>query len=88
MFQVCWVPMTAIDITELGGLYRQIEALLERGESSSPELVRLFGEVAKLQSGEDVWCNLDPKGLSGVARLGADFGPDAGALPTSASAWR
>jgi hypothetical protein len=79
--------MTASDMTELAGLYRQIEALLEKGESSSPELIGLFAQVAKLQSGEDVWFNLDPKGISDVARLGAEFGPDAPA-PSSASGWR
>ena len=81
--------MTASDMTTLGGLYRQIESLLERGDCSSPELVRLFAEVAKLQSGEeDVWFNLDPKGISGVARLGAGRGPDADTSPSSASGWR
>jgi hypothetical protein len=80
--------MTASDMTELGGLCRQIEGLLERGESSSPELVRLFAEVAKLQSGEDVWFNLDPKGIGGVARLGADREPNADRPPNAASGWR
>jgi hypothetical protein len=80
--------MTAADMTHLAGLYRQIETLLEKGESSSPELVRLFAEVAKLQSGEDVWFNLDPKGISDVARLGAEFGPARDGSPGSASGWR
>jgi len=70
MFHVSYAPMTAADMTQLGSLYRQIESLLERGESSSPELVQLFADMANLQSGEEVWFNLDPKGISDLARLG------------------
>jgi hypothetical protein len=62
--------MTAADMTQLGSLYRQIESLLERGESSSPELVQLFADLANLQSAEEVWFNWDPKGISDLARLG------------------
>src|SRR3954468_14883635 len=55
--------MTSADMNRLAGLYSEIENRLERGETASPELAHLFDEVSKLvQSGEDVWFNLDPKG--------------------------
>jgi hypothetical protein len=60
-------------MNRLAVLYSEIENRLEQGESSSPELERLFDEVSKLaQSGEDVWFNLDPKGISDLARLNAE----------------
>jgi hypothetical protein len=66
--------MTSSDMNRLATLYSEIERRLDQGESSSPELEKLFTEVAQLvQSGEDVWFNLDPKGLSHFARLNAEF---------------
>jgi hypothetical protein len=78
--------MTSSDLDLLQSLYRQIESLLERGDTSSPELARLFAEVSRLQSGEDVWCNFDPKGMSNLTRLDAQYRSDNG--PSSASGWR
>ncbi len=78
--------MTSADMNRLAGLYSEIESRLERGESASPELAHLFDEVAKLdQSGEDVWFNLDPKGISDLARLNAAH---AEVAPSSQSIWR
>jgi hypothetical protein len=66
--------MTSADMNRLATLYSEIERRLDEGESSSPELEKLFTEVAQLvQAGEDVWFNLDPKGLSHLARLNAEF---------------
>jgi hypothetical protein len=78
--------MTSSDMNRLAVLYGEIESRLERGESSSPELATLFDEVSKLvQSGEDVWFNLDPKGISDLARLNAAH---AEVAPSSQSSWR
>ena len=78
--------MTSSDMNRLAGLYSEIESRLERGESSSPELAHLFDEVSKIvQSGEDVWFNLDPKGISDMARLNAAH---AEVAPSSQSSWR
>jgi hypothetical protein len=78
--------MTSSEMNRLAVLYTEIETRLERGESSSPELARLFDEVSKIaQSGEDVWFNLDPKGLSDSARLHV---APIDATPSSQSAWR
>ena len=81
--------MTAVEMNRLHTLFREIEARLESGETSSPELAKLFTEVSTLQSGDDVWFNLDPKGTSDLARLDAQFqsGND-GASPRSAAGWR
>ena len=79
--------MTSSDLDRLQSLYRQIENLLEQGDSSSPELARLFAEVSRLQSGEDVWFNLDPKGMSGLTRLDAQYRSDNDNGPGSASGW-
>ena len=79
--------MTSSDINRLALLYSEIESRLDRGESSSPELEQLFAEVSKIaQAGEDVWFNLDPKGLSDFARLNSYAGP--GNVPSSQSSWR
>jgi hypothetical protein len=80
--------MTSSDLDRLQSLYRQIESLLERGDSSSPELAGLFAEVSRLQSGEDVWFNLDPKGMSDLTRLDAQYRSDNDNGPGSASGWR
>jgi hypothetical protein len=80
--------MTSSDLDRLQCLYREIETLLERGETSSPELARLFAEASRLQSGEDVWFNLDPKGMSDLARLDAQYRSDNDNNPGSASGWR
>ncbi|HKQ71589.1 MAG TPA: hypothetical protein VJT73_19725 [Polyangiaceae bacterium] len=80
--------MTSSEMNRLAVLYSEIENRLERGETASPELNRLFEEVAQLaQSGEDVWFNLDPKGISDHARLTAQLGVREGA-PSSQSVWR
>jgi hypothetical protein len=80
--------MTSSDLDRLQTLYRQIESLLEQGDTSSPELARLFVEVSRLQSGEDVWCNLDPKGVSDLTRLDAQYRSENDNGPGSASGWR
>jgi hypothetical protein len=78
--------MTSSDMTRLANLYCEIESRLERGETSSPELAHLFEEVSKLvQSSDDVWFNLDPKGISDLARLNAAH---AETVPSSQSTWR
>jgi hypothetical protein len=78
--------MTSSDMNRLAALYSEIEARMERGEASSPELTKLFDEVSQLdQSGEDVWFNLDPKGISDTARLNAAHAEGA---PSSQSSWR
>jgi len=56
--------------------------------ASSPELARLFTEVSRLQSGEDVWFNLDPKGMSDLTRLDSEYKSDNDAPSSSASGWR
>ena len=80
--------MTSSDLDRLQSLYRQIETLLERGETSSPELTLLFVEISRLQSGEDVWFNLDPKGMSDLTRLDAQYRSENDNVPGSASGWR
>jgi hypothetical protein len=62
-------------------LYREIESRLERGETSSTELRELLAELSTLQSDADVWFNLDPKGISDLARLEAEVG-------RTAAGWR
>jgi hypothetical protein len=64
--------MTSSDTNRLALLYAEIEKCLERGEGSSPELERLFGEISQLQHGQEMWFNFDPKGLSDFARLNAE----------------
>jgi hypothetical protein len=80
--------MTSSDLDRLQSLYRQIESLLERGDTSSPELAALFDEVSRLQAGEDVWFNLDPKGMSDLTRLDAQYRSQNDNGPGSASGWR
>jgi hypothetical protein len=80
--------MTSSDLDRLQDLYRQIESRLERGDTSSPELASLFDEVSRLQSGEDVWFNLDPKGVSDLTRLDAQCKSENDNGPGSASGWR
>jgi hypothetical protein len=80
--------MTSVEMNRLQVLFRDIEARLERGETSSPELARLFTEVARLQSGEDVWFNLDPKGMSDLTRLDSEYRSDNDGPTSSASGWR
>ncbi len=81
--------MTSSEMHRLAVLYGEIERRLEGGESSSPELGQLFEEVSKLvESGGDVWFNLDPKGISDVARLNAEFGIGLNQPPSSQSGWR
>jgi hypothetical protein len=80
--------MTSSDLDRLQSLYRQIESLLERGDNSSPELAHLFAEVSRIQSGEDVWCNLDPKGVSDLTRLDVQYKSENDNGPGSASGWR
>ena len=78
--------MTSSDMNRLAMLYSEIESRLERGESSSPELAHLFDEVSKLDhQDEDVWFNLDPKGISDLARLNAAH---AEGTPSSQTSWR
>jgi len=79
--------MTSTDMNRLAGLYGEIEMRLERGEASNPELERLFDEVSKLiQTGEDVWFNFDPKGMSQLVRLSPEIAPLD--TPGSPSVWR
>ncbi len=80
--------MTSSDLDRLQSLYRQIESLIEHGETSSPELTELFVEISRLQSGEDVWFNLDPKGMSDLTRLDAQYRSENDNGPGSASGWR
>jgi hypothetical protein len=80
--------MTSAEMSCLQVLYLDIESRLERGETSSPELARLFTEVARLQSGEDVWFNLDPKGMSDLTQLSSEYRSDNDAPTSSASGWR
>ena len=80
--------MTSSELDRLQTLHREIEALLERGETASPELARLFAEISRLQSGEDVWFNLDPKGMSDLTRLDAQYRSDNDNGPGSVSGWR
>lgn len=63
--------MTSSDMVRLGLLYAEVEGCLERGETSSPELERLLGEISQLHAGEDMWFNFDPKGITRTARLNA-----------------
>jgi hypothetical protein len=79
--------MTSTEMNRLQVLFRDIESRLEQGETSGPELARLFAEVARL-SGEDVWFNLDPKGMSDLTRLDADYKSDNDGTPSSAVGWR
>ena len=80
--------MTSPEMSRLQSLYREIESRLERGDASSPELAELFAEVSRLTSGQDVWFNLDPKGMSDLARLDADYESDNDSSPGSASGRR
>ena len=80
--------MTSSDMNRLQTLYQEIESRLERGETSSPELSQLFAEISRLTDGQDVWFNLDPKGMSDLARLDAEYKSDNDQTPGSASGWR
>jgi len=80
--------MTSSEMDHLQSLYREIETRLERGETANAELVRLFAEISRLQSGEDVWFNLDPKGVSDFTRLNAEYKSDNDNSPGSVSGWR
>jgi len=79
--------MTSSDMNRLQILYQEIESRLERGETSGPELSKLFAEVSRISAGQDVWFNLDPKGESDLARLDAEYKSDNDHDP-SASGWR
>jgi hypothetical protein len=59
--------MASSDMNKLALLYGEIESRLERGETSGPELERLFDEVSEL-TGTEVWANLDPSGAGYDAR--------------------
>jgi hypothetical protein len=59
--------MTSSDMNKLALLYEEIESRLERGETSGPELERLFDEVSEL-TGTEVWANLNPSSASYGAR--------------------
>jgi hypothetical protein len=80
--------MTSTEMNRLQVLFREIESRLEQGETSSPELARLFAEVSSLQSGDDVWFNLDPKGMSDLTRLDSEYKSDNDGAPSSAAGWR
>ena len=77
--------MTSSEMNHLQSLCREIENRLEQGETATPELGRLFAEISRLQSGEDLWFNLDPKAM-GMTRLGVGFKSDNDNGPGSASA--
>jgi hypothetical protein len=78
--------MTSSEMNHLQSLCREIETRLEQGETATPELGRLFAEISRLQSGEDLWFNLDPKAMGEVTRVGAGFKSDNDNGPGSASA--
>jgi hypothetical protein len=61
--------MTSSDMNKLALIYGEIERRLERGESSSPELERLFDEVSEL-TGTEVWVNRNPTWTSSAGRSG------------------
>ncbi len=65
--------MTSSDMNRLALLYTEVEQRLESGETSGPELDRLFGEISALRAGEDMWFNFDPKGISDFALLNAEM---------------
>jgi len=73
--------MTSTDMNKLELLYGEIEARLERGETSGPDLERLFAEVSEL-TGSEVWANLNPGGVS----PGRVSRPDE--APRSSVGWR
>jgi hypothetical protein len=58
--------MTSSEMNKLAGLYSEIDFRLEQGEAESPELDRLFDEVANLlkKKDADVWFHFDPTGLA------------------------
>jgi len=64
--------MTSSDMNRLALLYSEVERCLERGETSSPQLEGLLGEISQLNTGEDMWFNFDPKGITRQARLNAE----------------
>jgi hypothetical protein len=64
--------MTSSDMNRLALLYTEVECCLERGETSSPQLERLLGEISQLHAGEDMWFNFDPKGITRTAQLNAE----------------
>jgi len=76
--------MTSADMVRLALLYAEVESCLERGETSSPQLERLLGEISQLHAGEDMWFNFDPKGITRTARLNAQVAKRDGA-PSSQS---
>ena len=56
--------MISPELSKLRAVCQEIELCLERGESG-PELERLYAEAYALApAGEDLWLNLDPKGLA------------------------
>ncbi len=58
--------MRSPDLAKLRAVCHEIDLCLERGESG-PELERLYAEAYALAPpGEDLWLNLDPKGLVGL----------------------
>ena len=57
--------MTSSEMNKLAGLYSEIDFRLEQGEAESPELDRLFNEVADLLNKDaDVWFHFDPAGMA------------------------
>jgi hypothetical protein len=64
--------MTSSDMNRLALLYTEVERRLETGETASPELDRLFGEISQLRAGEDMWFNFDPKGISDFALVNSE----------------
>ena len=58
-------PMTSSDMNKLACLYSEIDMRLEQGEAASPELDRLFEEVADLlKTDAEVWFHFDPTGMT------------------------
>jgi hypothetical protein len=57
--------MTSLEMNKLAGLYSELDFRLEQGEAESPELDRLFDEVADLLKKDvDVWFHFDPAGMA------------------------
>ncbi|HEY3594775.1 MAG TPA: hypothetical protein VGL13_12915 [Polyangiaceae bacterium] len=64
--------MTSSDMNRLALLFSEVERRLESGETSSPELDKLFVEITQLRAGEDVWFNFDPKGITDFALVNSE----------------
>jgi len=77
--------MTRSEMDELVSLYTEIEQRLAAGECSGRELARLFDEASRLQSGADIWINLNPAGVGRWTNLSEARGPTGQRADSSAS---